>query len=179
MVDKYTPTTTHATWGAGNPHLIVSGDDLHHEVPLQREVTRIGSGADADVRLEGLDTLHAEIHHDDFDEYVLELHGAAQTSHRHEPIESIGGRPGEVLRHGARFVLGSWAFVFARDEFADHGIPFGGRAGGEGSREHHQHTRPDYTGSHPVITPEQLHQARVEREAEEARMQAAREELGD
>ncbi|WP_417562351.1 hypothetical protein [Microbacterium sp.] len=154
MNAKYTPTTTHGAWGSGNPHLIVSSESGHQNVPLDRDLVRIGSSREVEVVLTGLDALHAEVHHDDFDEYVLVLHGPATTSARHQPIPSIGGKPGEILRSGARFVLGEWAFVFMREEFADHGLPYGGRQGGEGAHEHGQPHRPDYTGSHPVITPE-------------------------
>ncbi|GAA3767363.1 hypothetical protein GCM10022240_19680 [Microbacterium kribbense] len=150
MADKYTPTTTHAAWGAGHPRLLVSGNDEHFEAPLDQDLVRIGSAEDVHVRLADLIALHAEVVHDPNDEYVLVLHGPAQTSARHVPLESLDGRPGEILRSGARFVLGDWAFVFARDEFADHGRPFGGRQGGEGSHERTQPDRPDYTGTHPI-----------------------------
>ncbi|UUT35645.1 FHA domain-containing protein [Microbacterium elymi] len=152
MNGKYTPTTTHSSWGSGNPHLIVSHEDRHRTLPLDRDVVRIGSADDVELRLAGLQPLHAEIHHDPEDEYVLVLHGPATTSARHVPVDSIGGKLGEVLRTGARFVLGEWAFVYARDEYADHGLPYGGRQGGEGAHDPHQPERPDYTGEHPVIT---------------------------
>ncbi|WP_051191636.1 FHA domain-containing protein [Microbacterium luticocti] len=153
MTGKYVPTTTHSAWGSGHPHLILSGPGDHREVPLDEDLVRIGSGADAHVRIDGLDPLHAEIHHDVHDEYVLVLHGQAQTNHRPVPLASLDGKPGEVLRTGARFVLGDWAFTFARDEYADHGLPYGGRQGGEGAPEPHQPPRPDYTGAHPVVPP--------------------------
>lgn len=152
MAEKYIPTTTHAPWGAGNPHLILSGPDGHGQLPLDRDLVRIGSSTDVECRLDGLEPLHAEVHHDTNDEYVLVLHGPAETSARHEPIPSIGGKPGEILRTGARFVLGEWTFIYSRDEYADHGKPYGGRQGGEGAHEPHQPARPDYTGAHPVIT---------------------------
>jgi len=151
MTEKYIPTTTHSAWGSGHPHLIVSGPDGHGEVTLDRDLVRIGSSGDLECRIEGLEPLHAEIHHDRNDEYVLVLHGAAQTSARHEPVPSIGNKPGEILRSGARFVLGDWAFIYERDEYADHGLPYGGRQGGEGAHDPHQGPRPDYTGEHPVI----------------------------
>jgi hypothetical protein len=153
MADKYIPTTTHGPWGSGRPHLILSGPAGHRELPLDRDLVRIGSAGDVECRLGGLEPLHAEIHHDPNDEYVLVLHGPALTNHRPEPIASIGGKLGEILRSGARFVLGEHAFVFERDEYADHGRPYGGRQGGEGSRERLQPDRPDYTGAHPVIPP--------------------------
>ncbi|MFY9679907.1 MAG: FHA domain-containing protein, partial [Glutamicibacter protophormiae] len=36
-----------------------------------------------------------------------------------------------VLRSGARIELGGWRLVFYREEYADHGRPYGGRNGGE------------------------------------------------
>lgn len=151
MTGKYTPTTTHGPWGSGNPHLIVTGPDQRREFPLDRDVVTIGSSGDADCRIDGLQPLHARIHHDPDDEYVLVLHGPAETSAHHEPVPSIGDEPGEILRTGARFVLGEWTFVYSREEYADHGLPYGGREGGEGSPEPHQPPRPDYTGEHPVV----------------------------
>jgi hypothetical protein len=165
MAERYIPTTTHSAWGAGHPHLIVSSEEGHREVPLDRDLVRIGSSGEVEVTLAGLDPLHAQVLHDERDEYVLVLHGAGTTSARHEPIPTIGGRRGEILRTGARFVLGEWAFVFMRDEFADHGLPYGGRQGGEGAHDTHQPGRPDYTGSHPVITPEMQAEARERTEA--------------
>jgi hypothetical protein len=35
------------------------------------------------------------------------------------------------LRTGALITLGPWRLAFFREEFADHGRPFGGRMGGE------------------------------------------------
>ncbi|MGO1547519.1 MAG: hypothetical protein ACTHXL_09220, partial [Microbacterium gubbeenense] len=50
-----------------------------------------------------------------------------------------------TLRTGASFTAGPWRFVFQREEFADHGRPFGGRQGGELSDQPPQRRRPDYT----------------------------------
>lgn len=36
-----------------------------------------------------------------------------------------------VLRTGSRVDLGRWTVTFYREEYADHGRPFGGRIGGE------------------------------------------------
>jgi hypothetical protein len=36
---------------------------------------------------------------------------------------------GRILRTGALITLGSWRLAFFREEFADHGRPFGGRDG--------------------------------------------------
>jgi len=40
--------------------------------------------------------------------------------------------------------MGEWRFTFARDEYADHGRPFGGREGGELADQPVQPPRPDY-----------------------------------
>jgi hypothetical protein len=60
-------------------------------------------------------------------------------------IEAVDAE-GAILRTGARFTMGGWTFVYARDEFADHGRPYGGREGGEGTYQPQQPERPDYTG---------------------------------
>ncbi|MDL9978819.1 FHA domain-containing protein [Microbacterium candidum] len=144
------PTTTHGPWGAGHPHLIVSQGGTHRIFPLDQDLVRIGSAPACELRLGGIDAVHAEVRHEEHDEYVLILHGPATTSTPLVPIESVQA-DGEVLRTGARFTLGPWALVFARDEFADHGRPYGGRQGGEGAHQQRQPPRPDYTGPHPVV----------------------------
>ncbi len=139
------PTTTHATWGAGHPRLIISRDGRHHEEQLDGELIRIGSGADADIRLDGIDPIAGEIRHDDRDEFVLVPHAPGDTNARLQPQAAAQGQDGEVLRTGARFTLGEWTFVFMREEYADHGRPYGGREGGEGSKQPAQPERPDYS----------------------------------
>lgn len=136
------PTTTHAAWGAGRPRLLIHGDGGRREIGLTDDTTVIGSGSDAHVRLRDSDPVHALIHHDDRDEYVLIMIGPGEMS-----SAIPGERPGErreTLRTGARFTIGEFTLVFARDEFADHGLPFGGHEGGEGSRQRAQPPRPDY-----------------------------------
>jgi hypothetical protein len=69
-------TTTHDPRGGGRPRLIVALGGTAPQHASQREfdlvpgVTVIGSGPQADVRLEGLETHHAEIRRDERDEYV-------------------------------------------------------------------------------------------------------------
>lgn len=141
--DGYVPTTTHAEWGAGNPHLRFTGGSRHPDVPLDTPSVTIGSGADVDVRLEGAASLHAEIVHDDRDEFVLVLHAPSETSGFPSEQESVDEH-GHVLRTGASFTAGPWTLVFLREEFADHGRPYGGRQGGEGAVQPEQPPRPDY-----------------------------------
>ncbi|MGP6170439.1 hypothetical protein ACTU6U_03900 [Microbacterium sp. A196] len=143
---RYTPTTTHAEWGAGHPRLLVTNDDDRYVHELVGVRTRIGSSTDAELVLTGADALHAEIMHDEDDEYVLTMFGGGEMNavSRH----SVAGESGreETLRTGARFTIGSWRLVFMRDEFADHGRPYGGRQGGEFAHQPRQSPRPDYTG---------------------------------
>ncbi len=146
-------TTTHAGYGEGNPRLVLSHDGWAYEgeeqtqFSLDGEVVVIGSGPDADIVLDGLAPAHAEIRHDDRDEYVLVLLGSGGA-----PTQSSGpdvDRPGpQALHTGASFHVGDWTLTFMRDEYADHGRPFGGRKGGEGEVQPPQNPRPDYREDH-------------------------------
>ncbi|MCP2031212.1 hypothetical protein L1277_001303 [Okibacterium sp. HSC-33S16] len=125
-------TTTHYTPSAGRPRLIftVGSENWRGQRPREFDllptVTRIGSGESADLRLDGLLDAHAEIVHDKNDEYVF------YPSVRAGASTSSGRRTdGQILRTGARVELGPWRMAFFREEFADHGRPFGGRVGGE------------------------------------------------
>ncbi|GAA2172096.1 hypothetical protein GCM10009846_08680 [Agrococcus versicolor] len=142
---RWHATTTHAQPGAGRPRLIFAGGDGGWDggpprvFDLLPEITRIGSGPDVDLRLEGLEGVHAEIRHRGDDEYVL------------HPIAPTGGGSGtgpdalmqeRILRTGARIELGGWRLAYYREEFADHGRPYGGRQGGELSLQRRQPPRP-------------------------------------
>ena len=122
-------TTTHYTSGGGRPRLIFVQDSqvwngqVPREFSLSAERVRIGSDESADLQLPGLEAVHAEIVHNDRDEYVLVRHGKVSGS--------FGPGASSVLRTGARLQMGSWCLAFFREEFADHGRPFGGRSGGE------------------------------------------------
>lgn len=133
-------TTTHAQWGAGDPRLLVRREGARMEHPLTLTETHIGSGPESDLVLDGADPVHATIVHDDRDEYVLTLHGEGEMSARPEDDERT-----EILRAGARFTVADWTLVFMRDEYADHGRPYGGREGGEGADQPLQPERPDYS----------------------------------
>ena len=142
-------TTTHDPDRGGNPRLILPlgayamKGDRPTEFALRAEVTTIGSGADCDIRLAGLEPLHAEIRHDDDDEFVLtRIGGAAETRVHGAPVQSA------LLRTGSRIDLGGRQLTFFREEYADHGRPYGGRNGGEFS---HQRSQPSRTSfQHPV-----------------------------
>jgi len=123
-------TTTHAARGSGRPRLIMIqsaqgpvGGPL--EFNLVNESTVIGSADSSDLQLAGLEPVHAEIVHDEFDEYVIIRHGYMGGSQSSEPGEGV------KLRTGSRVDLGAWKLVFLREEYADHGRPYGGRQGGE------------------------------------------------
>ncbi len=122
-------TTTHHTRGSGRPRLIFVQDSaswdgqVPREFNLAAERTSIGSGPTADLQLPGLDPVHAEIVHNERDEYVLVRHGTV--------TGSFGPAGSSILRTGARLQMGQWCLAYFREEFADHGRPFGGRSGGE------------------------------------------------
>lgn len=142
--EPYVPTTTHAQWGAGHPRLLVRSADARFEYPLTPDLVRIGSAEGSDVRLPDIAPLHATVQHDEQDEYVVTLHGEGEMNARTESAAKDGAHRTETLRTGARFTAGPWTFVFMRDEFADHGRPYGGREGGEGAHQQPQPARPDY-----------------------------------
>ena len=122
-------TTTHHTRGSGRPRLIFVQDSatwdgqVPREFNLTGERMSIGSGPSADLQLAGLEPIHAEIVHNERDEYVVVRHG--------EVTGSFGPADSSVLRTGARIQMGQWCLAYFREEFADHGRPFGGRSGGE------------------------------------------------
>lgn len=122
-------TTTHYTRGGGRPRLIFVQDSASWNGQVPREFSlvadrvRIGSDDSVELQLPGLDGVHAEIVHNDLDEYVLVRHGKVSGS--------FGPGSSSVLRTGARIQMGQWCLAFFREEFADHGRPFGGRSGGE------------------------------------------------
>ena len=141
--------STHAQSGAGRPRLVFEVDsgqwdgEAAREFDLLMTTTRIGSGADTDLRLDGLDTLHAEIRHDERDEYVLYVFGEAElSSELTSPDEDAIDDDGRILRTGSKVQLGEWAMSFFREEFSDHGRPFGGREGGEGATQLDQSGEP-------------------------------------
>lgn len=130
----YHPTTTHAAWGTGHPRLLVSSEQDRFVYAIDCDLTRVGSADGSELFLRATDPVHAKITHGTTDEYLLEMMGQGQTSHGRET----------TLRTGASFTAGPWRLVFVRDEYADHGRPYGGRNGGEGAHQKRQPPRPDY-----------------------------------
>ncbi|MDX2400627.1 FHA domain-containing protein [Microbacterium algeriense] len=144
--EGYTPGTTHAEYGAGNPRLRITNGEDRTEFAIETESVRIGSAEGNELRIAGIDPVHAEIVHDERDEYVVTLHGEGEMNSNPGADATHPGERTETLRTGSRFTAGPWEFVFARDEFADHGRPYGGRLGGEFSDQPLQPPRPDYAG---------------------------------
>jgi hypothetical protein len=133
-------TTTHApTGGAGSPRLYLadtSDPAVSRRVGmflLPTDGVTIGSGDGVGLRLAGTDELQAEIVRTDDDEYVL----VARSS---KVLSTVAGHqlPRQTLRTGSRIQLGTWRLSYVRDEFADHGRPYGGRIGGELGRQRTQ-----------------------------------------
>ncbi|GAA1957420.1 hypothetical protein GCM10009798_16030 [Nocardioides panacihumi] len=142
--------TTHDPARGGAPRLVEVRSAVWTEarptVHWLEEVTWIGSDPACEVRLEGLAPRHAKVVHDEEDEYVVvpvdgavQVHGARVQRQR--------------LRTGARVDLGGYTLVFRREEYADHGRPYGGRIGGELGHQRPQPPRsatPDPDGDTPV-----------------------------
>jgi len=106
---------------------------------LSKGTSSIGSDPGCDLTLPGLAPRHADIvRRAEDDEYLL-MPTADDGSTR------VNGEPadGQVLRTGSRIQLGEWTMSYSREEYADHGRPYGGRAGGEFSRQVPQ-PRPAY-----------------------------------
>ncbi len=145
-------TTTHYAPGAGRPRLIfvVGSENWNGQMPREFDllpgVTTIGSSPSADLQLPGLQPLHAEIRHDGQDEYVLVPLGPVAGGSRPFPGRD---EDGQVLRTGARIEMGQWRMGFFREEYADHGRPYGGRLGGELS---YQRPQPRRRGETPGET---------------------------
>lgn len=138
-------TTTHDPLGGGSPRLVhypapPETGGARHVLALRRGTTRIGSGEHDDLRLDGLRPGHVEIRRNpSSDEYeVVPVAGAVTTVAGAEVTSPVILRTGAVVRAGGR------SFTYARDEYADHGRPHGGREGGEFSRQRPQPPRPRY-----------------------------------
>lgn len=148
-------TTTHYGFGAGRPRLVfVVGSEnwsgqMPREFDLLPNVTTIGSSPSADLQLPGVQPFHAEIRHEADDEYVLyslgEVGGGSRTLRGQDTHR-------RVLRTGARMEMGQWRIGFFREEYADHGRPFGGRRGGEMGHQKPQPGR-HTEGQAPIAPP--------------------------
>ena len=141
------PGTTHDPARGGGARLVLVKSDTWdgERQPLfwLQDETSIGSDPVCDIVLSGLEPRHAVVRHDDEDEYVVHVladPGSAPASVHGEPAD------GMALRTGARLDLGDHHLVFYREEFADHGRPYGGRSGGEAGRQRTQPRRQGGSG---------------------------------
>jgi hypothetical protein len=129
-------TTTHDAARGGYPRLVMATPEAHF--PGQRlpafllgDRTVFGSDPTADVVLEGLRDQHVEVVRTDDDEFVVRL--LSPTA----PVRVNGAIIVDeaLLRSGTKVALGPHLLVYAREEYADHGRPYGGRVGGELGRQ--------------------------------------------
>lgn len=140
------PTTTHYASGGGRPRLVFVRDSDSwdgrpasvHE--LRADTTVIGSAGDAGLVLPGILDAHATVTHTADDEYVLTATGPVTGS------TGLVDGAAYTLRTGARIGIGPWRMVFVREEYADHGRPYGGRQGGELAYQ-----RPQYDPRHGTV----------------------------
>lgn len=140
------PTTTHDPDRGGYPRLVTPPDPHFPDaprtiVPLGRR-TVLGSAGDATVPLAGLLAHHAEVIWRDDDEFVIVPVEGADVRVHGAPV--VGAA---VLRTGTRVELGGWTLVYSREEYADHGRPFGGRIGGELGHQRPQPPRERIAGA--------------------------------
>lgn len=138
-----TVSTTHDPEGGGNPRLVIAtridgpSGGKRQVFALGKDVTTIGSGPGSDILLPGLAPRHAEVWHDEHDEFVLvRLGERGGTLVNGESVDKAR------LRTGSRVQLGETTMSFYREEYADHGRPYGGRVGGELGRQRAQPPRP-------------------------------------
>lgn len=113
---------------AGSPRLVQVTDmalpDTRRTIYSLGDSVTIGSAEDCDIRLPGLEPHHCRVDHDEQDEFVAHAVDGVIRIH--------GARVAEgILRTGTRLEVGDHCLVFAREEYADHGRPYGGRIGGE------------------------------------------------
>lgn len=137
-------TTTHDPLGGGDPRLVFYPAPPEQGGPrnllhLRRGVTTVGGAPEDDLIVAGLRPGHLRIERNSSnDEYeVVPVPGALTT---------VGGRAVDApvaLRTGMVLRAGDWELTYAREEYADHGRPYGGRQGGEGERQRPQR-RPRY-----------------------------------
>ena len=122
------PTTTHDPARGGSARLVLAKQavTLGERTPVYwlHDGMTIGSDPGNDVVLPGLEPQHARVVHDEADEWVV-LSVAGVTRVHGAPVVR------QILRTGARVELGDHALAYVREEYADHGRPYGGRVGGE------------------------------------------------
>lgn len=139
QLHKHRPVgTTHAEDGAGGPRLVLAWDytmgDERAPTYWLEERTVIGSDEACDIVLPGLRGQHAVVEHVAGDEYAVTTVGGETRVHG-------AGAEGQTLRTGARIEVGHHTLVYYREEYADHGRPYGGRIGGELGHQQPQPSR--------------------------------------
>src|SRR3954452_16164993 len=130
------PTTTHDPDHGGYPRLVMAPGP--YLLPGQEQPvfhlgarTTLGSDPGADVVLADLARLHAEVRRTDDDEFVVVPLGGADSVRVNGAVVAVEER----LRTGSRLQVGPWMLSYVREEYADHGRPYGGRIGGELGRQ--------------------------------------------
>lgn len=126
------PTTTHDPDRGGYPRVVLApdphpGPDARRTVFHLSDRTVLGSHPVCDIVLEGLQPRHAEIVRTEEDEFVVRPLPPGREVRVHGAVVLTEA----LLRTGTRIDLGPWTLNYAREEYADHGRPFGGRIGGE------------------------------------------------
>lgn len=138
-------TTTHDPLGGGRPRLVYypappEQGGVRTELDLRRGTTTIGSDPGDDLVLTGLAAGHVQVRRNPAtDEYeVVPVRGRSVRVHGAEVDRPVALRTGSVVS------AGEWSLTYRREEYADHGRPHGGRAGGEFARQRPQPPRPRY-----------------------------------
>jgi hypothetical protein len=141
------PRLTHDPDGGGYPRLVMApsphprADERQPEF-LLTDRTTIGSDPSCDVVLPSLDPLHAEVRRCEGDEFVLLPLCSGSAVRVHGAVVHTEA----LLRTGTRMQLGPWTLTYLREEYADHGRPYGGRIGGELGRQRPQPPWQDVAG---------------------------------
>lgn len=132
-------TTTHDPLGGGDPRLVYyltppERGGERQVLHLRRGTTTVGGAAEDDVQVQGLVPGHLRVERDPAsDEYVVvPVPGATTLVSGRTVTEPVRLRTGTVVR------AGELSLAYVRDEYADHGRPYGGREGGEFSRQRPQ-----------------------------------------
>ncbi len=133
------PRLTHDPDGGGYPRLVMAPSAHPREDERQPEFlltdrTTIGSDSSCDIVLPSLDPLHAEVRRSEGDEFVL----LSLCSGSGVLVHGAVVHTEALLRTGTRMQLGPWTLTYVREEYADHGRPYGGRIGGELGRQRPQ-----------------------------------------
>jgi hypothetical protein len=121
------PTMTHDPRRGGYPRLALTignkqvPQDGAVAFPLRGVETTIGSDAACDIRLAGLDPVHAVVVHDESDEFILMDRSRSGTTLLNGAAVGSG-----ILRTGARISLGDWSLAYPRPPYPPHGSPYRG-----------------------------------------------------